>query len=62
MGEAIGKSGPCIDVAQDLRDPCPWQHSVKPNGKIARRIRNGWLGASNIEVAVLDLDAVEALS
>jgi transposase-like protein len=23
MGEAIGKSGPCIDIAQDLRDPCP---------------------------------------
>jgi hypothetical protein len=26
--EAIGKSGPCIDVAHDLRDPCPWQRRV----------------------------------
>jgi hypothetical protein len=43
VSEAAGKSGPTIDVTQDLVDPCPRQHPIQPNSKLARSVRNGRL-------------------
>ena len=59
MHEPVGESSPSVDIAQNLGDPRPGQHSVEPQGQIARGLGNGWRGAGNEEFAVLDLDPVE---
>jgi hypothetical protein len=59
MHEPVGESGPPVDIAQNLGNPRPRQHSVQPEGQIARSIRDGGRGASDVEFAVLDLDPVE---
>ena len=59
MREPVGESGPRIDIAQHLGDPHPRQHSVQPQGQIARAPRDGGRGAGDEEFAILDLDPVE---
>ena len=59
MGEAIGKSGPSVDITQNLGDPCAWQHAIQPNGKVPCSVRDGRLAPGDVEFAILDLSAVE---
>ena len=59
VGEAVGKARPSLDIGQDLGDPHPRQQSLQLVGKQARGIRDDRLGSSDVELAVLDLDAVE---
>ncbi len=59
MHEPFGESGPSVDIAQNLGDPHPRQHSVQPQRQIARRLGNGGRGAGDEQFAVLDLDPVE---
>ena len=41
MREPVGESGPSVDIAQNLGDPCPRQHSVQPQRQIARGLGDG---------------------
>jgi len=59
MRETIGKSGPAVDIAQNLGDPRARQHAIQPNGEVARGVRDGRFEPGDVELAVFDLDAVE---
>lgn len=59
MREAIGESGPGIDIAQDFGDAHPRQHPVQSDGQVARRFRHRRLHPGDVEIAFFDLDAIE---
>ena len=50
MHESVGESGPPVDIAQDLGDPDPRQHSVQPQGPIAGGLWDGGRCAGDVSV------------
>ncbi len=59
MGESVGEAGPAVDVTQHLRDPHTRQHAVQSQGQIACGIGDERRNPGDVELSVLDFDAVE---
>jgi hypothetical protein len=59
VGEPVGEAGPAVNVAQNLGDPHTRQHAVQSQGQVARGVGNDQWNPGDVELAVLDFDAVE---
>jgi len=59
MGEAGGEPRGQRDILHNLGDAHPRQHAVEASGHEPRGVGHRWLGACDVEGAVLDLDAVQ---
>ncbi len=59
VGEAGGKPRGLRNILYDLGHTNPWQHAIEASGQQARSVGHRWLGARDVEEAVLNLDAVQ---
>ena len=62
MREAVGKAGPAIHVREHLGDAHPREKPLQPRRQHARGVRSDRLGSGDVELALLDLDAIELLA